>query len=173
MKNSGDLKWFFKVSFVAFITSIFFSFISNVAINELPIIPSVLILIFVIFVGVIFDIIGVAVNVADEEHFHAQATKKVESAKTSIKLIKNANQVSNVCADVIGDVCGVLSGAIGASISLRIMSFTNIPFNIQYLISALIASTTIGCKAIGKGIARRHSTQIITVFGRILKRFYK
>ena len=48
-------------------------------------------------IGIIFDIIGVAVTVADENEFHAKATKKVEGAKTSIKLINLAgNLQSNI-----------------------------------------------------------------------------
>ena len=48
---------------------------------------------------------GVAVTVANEEEFHAKATKKAVGAKTSLKLIKNSVRVANVCADVIGDIC--------------------------------------------------------------------
>ena len=59
--------------------------------------------------GIFFDIIGVAVTVANEHEFHAKATKKVKGSKDSIKLIRNAPKVANICADVIGDICGVLS----------------------------------------------------------------
>ena len=59
-----------------------------------------------------------AVTVANEHEFHAKATKKVKGSKDSLKLIKNAPRVANICADVIGDICGVLSGAISALISM-------------------------------------------------------
>ena len=48
------------------------------------------ILIGAIGIGIIFDIIAVAITVAKEEEFHAKATKKVDGAKTSLKLIKNS-----------------------------------------------------------------------------------
>ena len=118
--------------------------------------------------------IGVAVTVADQNHFHAKATKKVAGSKTSLKLIKNASKVSNICADVIGDICGVLSGAISATISLKITtSYPNISSNIQFIISALVASITVGGKALGKGIAAKKSTQIVHVVGKILNKISK
>ena len=62
-------------------------------------------LIIVIAIGIMFDLIGVAVTVGNEEDFHAQASKKIKGAKTSIKMIRNSAKVSNFCADVIGDIC--------------------------------------------------------------------
>lgn len=170
-KRKEEITWFIKITIISFILSILFSFISNSAVSNLPIIPAILILILVILIGVIFDIIGVAVTVADESKFHAMATKKTAGAKESIKLIKNASQVSNICADVIGDICGVLSGAISAVVSLKLTSGLGIPYDIQFLISAFVASFTIGGKALGKGFARRHSTKIIMIIGKILNKF--
>ena len=172
-KMNEELKWFIQVSIIAFVLSIIFSFISNSAVSSLPLIPAILVLILVVFIGIIFDVIGVAVTVADEKEFHAKATKKLPGAKTSINLIKNAGKVSNICADVIGDICGVLSGAISAGIAIRIMNAMNISTNNQFIISALVASMTIGGKALGKGFARKHSTEIIMIIGKILSKFKK
>ena len=172
-KKNSEISWFFKVTILAFILSIVFSFISGIAVSKLPIVPAVIILILVIILGIIFDIIGVAVTVADENEFHAKATKKISGAKTSISLIRNSSQVANICADVIGDICGVLSGSISAAISIKIMQNTSIPFDVQFLISALVASFTIGGKALGKGYAKRNSTQIIFIIGKILGKFKK
>lgn len=97
--------WAIKVTILSFVLSIIFAYISDIAVTKLPLVPAILILILVILIGVIFDIIGVAVTVADESELHAKATKKAKGAKESIKLIKNSSQVSNMCADVIGDIC--------------------------------------------------------------------
>lgn len=172
-KDKSEIKWFITVSILAFVLSIIFSFISNSAVQNLSIIPAILVLLFVILVGIIFDIIGVAVTVANEDEFHAKATKKVKGTRTSIKLIKNASQVSNICADVIGDICGVLSGAISAGIALKITSRLGMSFDIQFIISAFVASITIGGKALGKGFARRNSTEIISILGKFLSKFMK
>lgn len=170
-KNKSEWSWVIKVTILSFILSIVFSFISDTAVQNLPIIPALLVLVLVVFLGVVFDIIGVAVTVADESEFHAKATKKIKGAKESINLIKNASQVSNLCADVIGDICGVLSGAISAAIAIKVTSAIGIQYNIQFLISAFVAGFTIGGKALGKGFARRHATKIITILGEGMSKF--
>ena len=148
-----------------------FSYISNNGVTHLNIVASIIILIAVIAIGIIFDIIAVAVTVANEEEFHAKATKKVEGAKTSIKLIKNAAKVSNICADIIGDICGVLSGAISAMISAKLAE--KMGTNLQFIISAAVASLTVGGKALGKEIANNNSTQIVHFVGTMLSKVYK
>ena len=170
-KDSSNLKWFFIVIILSFVLSIIFSFISTTVINGLSLIPAIIFLIFVILVGIVFDIIGVAVTVAKESDFHAKASKKIPGSKTSLKLIKNSAQVANVCADVIGDIAGVLSGSVAALISMKITEGFNMEFNIQFLISAMVASLTIGGKALGKGIAQKNSTAIVGFVGSILKIF--
>lgn len=172
-KDSSDIKWFITIFVTAFILSIIFSFISTTAIGNLSIIPAILILLFVILLGIVFDIIGVAVTVAKDSDFHAMATKKIPGSKTSIKLIKNSAKVANICADVIGDIAGVLSGSISALIAMKIMTTLNMSFNLQFIISAIVASLTIGCKAIGKGIAQQNSTKIVGFVGKVLKIFSK
>lgn len=166
-KDKSDLKWFVIVFVTTFILSIIFSYLSTNAISALELFPALVILIVTIFVGIIFDIIGVAVTVANEEELHAKATKKIQGAKTSIKLIRNSSKVANICADVIGDICGVLSGAIAALITIKITEKFGLEFNIQFIISAIVASLTVGGKAIGKGIAKRNSTKIVHMVGLI------
>lgn len=172
-KDSSEIKWFITIFITAFILSIIFSFISTTAIGGLSIIPAILILLLVIFIGIIFDIVGVAVTVGKESDFNAMATKKISGSKTSLKLIKNSAKVANICADVIGDIAGVLSGSISALISMKITSSLNLDLNLQFIISAIVASLTIGGKAIGKGIAQRNSTKIVGFVGKILGVFYK
>lgn len=100
-KNNSHLKWIIEVFIITFVSSICFSYISTNGVSKLSIIPAIIILFVVIFAGIFFDIVGVAVTVANEEEFHAKATKKAKGAKMSLKLIKNATRVANVCADVI------------------------------------------------------------------------
>lgn len=172
-KDNSAVKWFITVFITTFILSILFSYISTTAINGLAVIPAVIILILVIFVGIIFDIIGVAVTVGEEAHFHAKASKKIAGAKTSIKLIRNSAKVANICADVIGDIAGVLSGAISAMVSMKITESFNLSFNLQFIISALVASLTVGGKALGKNIAQTNSTKIVNFVGNIINVFYR
>ena len=125
-----------------------------------------------IFIGIFFDIIGVAVTVADENEFHAKASKRIAGSKTSVKLIRNSAKVANFCADVIGDICGVLSGSISASIALKITASFGITFNLQFLISALVASLTVSGKAIGKTIAQKSATKIVHAVAVVLNKLH-
>ena len=170
-KEHSNIKWFVQVFIITFLLSIIFSYISTNGVSQLSLMPAILILILVIAVGIFFDIIGVAVTVADENEFHAKATKKIEGSKDSIKLIRNAPKVANICADVIGDICGVLSGAISALIAMKITQQLGINFNLQFLLSAVVAALTVVGKAIGKGIANNNSTKIVHTVGIILNKF--
>ena len=171
--TSENTKWVIQSFFITFILSLIFAYISTNGVSNLSLIPAFLILLLVMFLGILFDIVGVAVTVANEEEFHAKATKKVKGSKDSIRLIKNAPKVANICADVIGDICGVLSGSISALIAIKISTQLNLPFNIQYMLSALVSALTVSGKAYGKGIANKHSTEIVHRVGIILNKFSK
>ena len=172
-QKDSNSKWIIEAFIITFILSGIISYISSNGVSKLNIGFAIIILILVVFLGIIFDIIGVAVTVANEEHFHAKATKKAEGAKLSLNLIKNASKVANICADVIGDICGVISGAIGTMIALKIASTYGVSSNIQFLISAFIASVTVGGKAIGKQVAANNSTEIVDKVGQVLSKFQK
>ena len=116
---------------------------------------------------------GVAVTVGSEEDFHAKASKKIEGAKSSIKLIRNSAKVANICCDVIGDICGVLSGAISAMLAVRIATVLNLNINMNFFIGAVVAAVTVGSKAAGKVIGQEHSTEIVHIVGKMLNKFIK
>ena len=171
--EQSNIKWVIFVLIFTFVISLIVSYFSSVGLNNLAIIPAILILLFVIFIGIVFDIIGLSVVVANENSFHAKATKKVHGAKKAVKLIRNSDKVSNFCADIIGDICGVLSGAISALISIKITSQFNLDFDIQIFISALVASLTVSGKAIGKSIAREYCEPIVDKVSKFLHLFEK
>ena len=172
-KSDSNMKWVIQSFVITFILSVIFSYVSTNGVSNLSLIPAILILVLVILLGIFFDIIGVALTVANEEEFHAKATKKVKGSKDSIKLIKNAPKVANICADVIGDICGVLSGAISALIAIKISSEFEMPFNIQFILSALVSALTVSGKAFGKEIANNNSTEIVHKVGIVLNKFSK
>ena len=172
-KEHSNMKWVIQSFVITFILSVVFSYVSTNGVSNLSLISAILILVLVILLGIFFDIIGVAVTVANEEEFHAKATKKVKGSKDSIKLIKNAPKVANICTDVIGDICGVLSGAISALIAIKISSEFKMPFNIQFILSALVSALTVSGKALGKEIANNNSTEIVHKVGIVLNKFSK
>ena len=64
--DKEQIKWFIQVFIMTFILSMLFSYISANGVSNLSLIPAILILILVIGIGIFFDIIGVAVTVANE-----------------------------------------------------------------------------------------------------------
>ncbi len=145
------------------------SFISESILREVHIFVAFMILSLIIFIGILFDLIGIAVASAREKPFHAMAAKKVKGAKIAIRLIKNAGPVANFCNDVIGDICGIVSGAAGAIIIIQLSKTQNINVPLfSILLSAFVASITVGGKAIAKEIALAKSKEIVYQVAKIL-----
>lgn len=167
-KEKKPKSWVVIIAITTFLLSLFFSYISNTAIIGLDIIPGIIVLLIVIAIGVLFDLIGVAVTVAKEEEFHAMASKKVKGAKTAIKLIRNSPKVSNFCADVIGDIAGVLSGAISAIIALKLTENYGMNSAFQFIVSALVASLTVSGKALTKEFAKKNANKILTLIIKVI-----
>lgn len=158
-----NIRWILTISLWTFIMAIIFSLITENLLVHLDIFFSFLILLIIIFIGIFFDIIGIAVTASDEKPFHSMAANGVDGAREAIKLIRNAGQVSNFCNDVIGDISGIVSGGVGASIIYKITNNYSVKNNtlLSILITAMIASLTVGGKAIGKDIAILKSEEII------------
>ena len=129
-----------------------------------------LILLMIVFIGILFDIVGMAVATADEKPFHAMASRKVRGAKECIMLLRNAERVSSICNDVVGDICGVVSGTASAAIATQILQNFELSFAsvVPLVLSSLTAALTVGGKAIGKGIAVSACTQIVYRTGQII-----
>lgn len=173
-KSLVDYQWVVKIVIIAFIISVVFSFISETAIPNVNIFFGVLLALIFIAIGVVFDMIGIAVATADEAQFHSMAAKKVKGAKMAIKLKKNAAKVSSFCNDVIGDICGIISGATGTVIAIKIVEKTNInSLLITLIIMGFISALTIGGKALEKGFAMKKSNEILFKFAKVLSIFNK
>jgi CBS domain containing-hemolysin-like protein len=167
-----EWNWIIKISLLSLIISMVFSTVSEVVISNVNILISFIITILFIAIGVVFDMIGVAVTSADEAPFHAMASRKIHGAKKAISLKKNASKVSSFCNDVIGDICGIVSGSTGAVIALGLSSKLGVSTNLINIVTmGFISALTIGGKAIFKTIAIKNSNQIIFKFAKILSFF--
>lgn len=158
-----NFKWVFFISIWTFIFAAIFSIITENLVTNISILMAFLVLIVVITIGIIFDIIGIAVTAAKEKPFHSMAANKIKEARYAIRLVQNASQVSNFCNDVIGDISGIVSGAIGTTIIFRIINIYPLLNStiMTIVLTSLIASLTVGGKAFGKSIALLHSEEII------------
>jgi CBS domain containing-hemolysin-like protein len=165
--KNNQLNWLIKIFFTTFFLSITFNYASSQLIEELNVIPSILILLLIILIGIFSDMLATAVTAADEAPFHAKAADKKKGAKQSVKLVKNADKVSNFCGDVIGDICGVLSGAVSTLISISIakeLGLNDITL-ISMVTTGLVASLTVLGKGIGKKIGINKANKIINTLG--------
>ena len=158
-----------------FITTIFISGIISLVSDEVmagsSLAVAFAILLAIIFLGIIFDIIGMAVATADEKPFHSMAARKVPRAHEANKQLRNAERVSTNSNDVVGDICGVVSGSASATIAALILTNVEVgwPRGISLLMSAFVAGLTVGGKAIGKTIAVKSCTSIVHAVGRIIR----
>lgn len=172
MKNKT--KWILTVFILSFILSVIFSGISTAMTENFHTIILVLVILLVIGIGILFDMIGVAVLTCKESNLHAKAAKKMKGAKAAIALIKNSTKVSSVCNDVIGDICGIVSGSLGAALTLDIVGVINVSSVIvTMIVTAAISSLTVGFKAIFKDVAEKNSDAIVYTSGKILSIFKK
>ena len=164
------IRWVVTVFFVTIVISGMISLISDEIMSGSGIVTAFLILLAIIFVGIVFDIIGMAVASADEKPFHSMAARKVPGAQASIRLLRNAERVSSICNDVVGDICGVVSGSASATIAAQILQSVEFgwPQLISLGMSALCAGLTVGGKAVGKTFAVNACTEIVHMVGRMI-----
>jgi len=164
------IRWVVTIFLVTIVVSGTISLLSDLIMDGSNIIVAFLILMAIILVGILFDVIGMAVATADEKPFHSMAARKVRGAQEAIKLLRNAERVSSICNDVVGDICGVVSGSASATIAAQVIG--NFEFTwpqvITLLMSSLVAGLTVGGKAIGKTFAVNSCTDIVHSVGRMI-----
>ena len=165
-----DWKWITSIFGITIGISATMSLVSNEALSGSGLAVSFVVLLAIVFLGVIFDIIGVAVTAADEKPFHSMAAKKMPEAVVAIRMLRRAERVSSFCNDVVGDICGVVSGSASAVIAARaVVGMQPIWARLlQLLMSAFVAGLTVGGKAFGKSVAMNNSTVIIHTAAKLI-----
>ena len=169
-ERNKTIKWVVTIFFVTILVSGTISFTSDILMANSTMLVAFIILLAIILIGIIFDVIGVAVTSADERPFHSMASRKVAGAQESIRLLRNAERVSSICNDVVGDICGVVSGSASATIAAQVLQ--NFEWSYESLIplvmSALVAGLTVGGKAVGKTFAMNSCTKIVHGVGKVV-----
>ena len=153
--------------------SAFFSFVAEMTETAGNIIVTVLLLLFLIVGSIVFDGIGVAAASCDVAPLTAMASKKIKGSKTAIKLVNNADIVSNVCNDVIGDIFGILSGACTVVIAAKItLDMPTVQGKILTIaISAIVSALIVGGKAALKNYAINKSKELVMMTAKIIAVF--
>ena len=164
-------RWALTVLLASFFITALLSLASGEIIETLPMFASIIVLILFVSLGIVFDIIGLAVATADITAFNSMAARRLKAGRKAVWLISNTEKVSSVCNDVIGDIAGVVSGATGAAIAAQLFSASEAEFWLSLMLTSLIAAMTVGGKAAGKSIAMRCSTNIVFLTARVLGLF--
>ena len=102
--------WPLRVFLIAVSLSAVMSFCSSAALEDSGIWIPILVLAIFIALGIVFDMIGVAVTAADPKPFHSMAAHGEKGGREAIRLLNMSNKVSSLCNDVVGDICGIVSG---------------------------------------------------------------
>lgn len=167
-----NYSWIIIIAIVTFFMAIVLGYFSIVLMDMVSLFEASIILLFIVSIGIFFDLLGIAVTAAEERPFHSMAASKVRGAKESILIIRNAGAVANFFNDVIGDIAGIISGSASAAILIKINEKITVNSAIvSLLLTALIASITVGGKAIGKEIALRKSNYIVYKIGVLVSYF--
>ena len=167
-KMPSHARWVIRVSLIAVALSAAMSLCSGAVLEDAGYVTATLILLLFIALGILFDIIGVAVTAANPKPFNSMAAHRVKGAKEALYLIRNAEKVASFCNDVVGDICGIVSGSTATVIVLLQNSFGWRSIVVSTVVTALISGLTIGGKAIGKKVAMKKSKDVIYLTAKVL-----
>ncbi|MDF1617011.1 hypothetical protein [Petrocella sp. FN5] len=161
--------WVYVITVITFFVALILGYISLVFMEKVSVIGALFILLFIVFLGVIFDLLGISVTAATETPFHSMSSGKVRGAQEAILIIRNAGAVANFFNDVIGDISGIISGSASAAIIIKLNETMTLKTTAASIIlTSIIAGLTVGGKAIGKEVALRHANHIVYRLGIIL-----
>lgn len=165
--------WTIKITIITLCMAFIVSFATYLTSNKSNFIISVLTLALLILIAIAFDSVGVAVTSCDLAPLLALSAKKVKGAAIAVKLVKNAEKVSNICNDVVGDMAGIISGTCAATIAIQLFSAGGNLNLFNILISSVVSAVTVGGKAFFKGVAINNSKEMVLFVGRIIGIFYR
>lgn len=160
--------WIYKVFLLTFIVSSMLSLITNGLSSDYNLIVVSLLLLITIAIGILFDMIGIAILTSKPSTFNSIASQRIKGGKETLNLIKNGSKISSICNDVVGDVCGIISGTLGAILTIGLTTIGLNALASSTIVTAFIASLTVGGKAIGKELAVKHADDISFFVGKVL-----
>jgi hypothetical protein len=168
----SSMRWSVLIAMVTFVMACIFTVTSSSLLDGVSWGIGMVIVIILIFIGVIFDILGLAAASANEAPFHGMASEKVKGSRQAIYIVRNADRFSNFCNDVIGDITSVISGAAITVVVIKLLnSFGQgedvMRTVITVIFTAIVSALTVGGKAMGKSFAIHFSTSIVLFIGKL------
>ncbi|MCI3920192.1 hypothetical protein MO973_08100 [Paenibacillus sp. TRM 82003] len=166
------MQWSIFISIVTFVLASVFSVVSTALMQGVAWAAGMSIVFVIVFIGIVFDMMGIASTSADEKPFHAMAAEKVPGAKNAIYIVRNADRFSNFCNDVVGDICGIISGTASALVVVKLIGDTAegqgwLTAAVTVVFSGIISALTVGGKALGKSFAIHFAIPIVLRIGKI------
>lgn len=170
LRNS--FRWSIFISIVTFVLACLFTVASTSILVGVSWGVGMLIVIFLVITGIVFDMMGLAAAAASEAPFHGMASERVSGAKHAIQIVRNADRFSNFCNDVVGDVASVISGAASAAVVIKLLSTVGdgngaLSTAVSVVFTALVSAMTVGGKALGKSFSIHHATDIVLYIGKL------
>lgn len=90
-KSKSSSRWIVFIFIFTIFLSGAFSFLSQELLNQAGLIAAFSVLLIIVMIGILFDIIGVAVTAADKKPFHSMAAQKIPEAADALRLLRNAD----------------------------------------------------------------------------------
>ncbi|MFD2762323.1 hypothetical protein [Lentibacillus juripiscarius] len=173
-QTKKSLHFSVTIAVITFVLAAIFSVVSESILSNVIWILGLVIVFIIVFIGVMFDMLGIAATAASEKPFHAMAAEKITGAKEAVKIIRNADKFASFCNDVIGDISGVVSGTASATVVLQIANMfdqgdgSTLQIVLSVILTSLVAALTVGGKAVGKYAAINASTALIFFAGKVI-----
>ncbi|MCL2083153.1 MAG: hypothetical protein FWH04_07960 [Oscillospiraceae bacterium] len=165
----GAIRWAILVTGWSMAISFVLSLVSGSTISGWGFTAALSSLILFVLLGIVFDLLGMAVATVSERPFHSMAAKRVDGAAQALRLIARAERVTNFCADVVGDISGIIAGVTGTTVAtILVEDFGLHSFFTSLIMSALVSGTVIGGKAVCKNIAIAKNVEIVHAMGRFI-----
>ncbi|MGD6774709.1 hypothetical protein [Sutcliffiella horikoshii] len=172
-KWKDAINWSLAIAVITLVLAAIFSIVSTYLLSGVTWAVGMVIVFIIVFIGIFFDMLGIASTAADEIPFHAMAAERVNGSKQAIQIVRNADRFASFCNDVIGDISGIISGTASAIV---VISFTLsvgqredslFHYIVAVVFTSVVAAITVGGKAFGKSMAIRYSTPILFQVGRL------
>ncbi|UOQ93693.1 hypothetical protein MUO14_01435 [Halobacillus shinanisalinarum] len=173
-KFKKSLKFSLSIAVITFVLAAIFSVISSSALSGVVWIAGIFIVLVIVFIGVVFDMLGIAATAAQETPFHSMASEKIRGAKEAIIIVRNADRFASFCNDVIGDISGIVSGTASTVVVLQIVNVlgyndgSTFQLVLSVVVTSIVAAITVGGKALGKYFAIHSSTRVIFAAARFI-----
>ncbi|MCG1022786.1 hypothetical protein [Sutcliffiella horikoshii] len=172
-KWKDAINWSLAIAVITLVLAAIFSIVSTYLLSGVTWAIGMVIVFIIVFIGIFFDMLGIAATAADETPFHAMAAERVNGSKQSILIVRSADRFASFCNDVIGDISGIISGTASAivvisfTISMGQREDSAFHYIVAVVFTSVVAAVTVGGKAFGKSMAIRYSTPILFQVGKL------